>query len=534
MWIFQDGNLSALLGFAPLGFVETTLPVILFCVLFGLSMDYEVFLLSRMKEVYDKTGDNREAVIRGMERSGRIVSSAALIVVVVAGSFAFADIVLIKALGLGVAIAVALDATLVRGLLVPSAMRLLGDANWWLPARLKRLIGTRLHLPETASLPWLVLTLAVVAALVVGCSPTGQVLANPLPATPVIRTQAPVTSHAPDPQPISLPTDEAPHDRLTEWWYYTGHLATDTGRRFGFEFVIFRAERGSFPVTWASHLALTDEQGNRFLYDQRSEIGPQVSVATGPGFSFSLRGSNDAGVPDFAASPWSMTGLGGQDSLSAATSSFAIDLSLASVRSTPVLHDDNGWVDFGPAGGSYYYSWPRMTAAGSVTLDGTKMSVTGEAWFDHQWGDFIAVGGGGWDWFAVNLADGTDLTLSLVRAADGSYPLIYGTYVAPDGTVTHLPADAFTVAAAGSWTSPDSGATYPSGWHISLPAQQLTVDLTPTVADQELDTRATTGVIYWEGSQHVSATRAGVPVSGESYVELTGYAATSPPTDPSP
>ena len=184
VWIFQDGNLSAPLGFAPLGFVETTLPVILFCVLFGLSMDYEVFLLSRMKEVYDKTGDNREAVIRGMERSGRIVSSAALVVIVVAGSFAFADIVLIKALGLGVAIAVALDATLVRGLLVPSTMRLLGDLNWWLPARLKRLIGTRLHLPETASLPFLLLTLALVAALVIGCSPTGQVLANPLPATP--------------------------------------------------------------------------------------------------------------------------------------------------------------------------------------------------------------------------------------------------------------------------------------------------------------------------------------------------------------
>ena len=99
VWIFQDGNLSALLGFQPLGFVETTQPVILFCVLFGLSMDYEVFLLSRMKEVWDTTGDNTEAVARGLERSGRIVTSAALIVVVVAGSFAFADIVLIKALG---------------------------------------------------------------------------------------------------------------------------------------------------------------------------------------------------------------------------------------------------------------------------------------------------------------------------------------------------------------------------------------------------------------------------------------------------
>jgi RND superfamily putative drug exporter len=148
VWIFQDGNLSGVLGFQPLGFVETTQPVILFCVLFGLSMDYEVFLLTRMKEVWDATGDNTEAVARGLERSGRIVTSAALIVVVVAGSFAFADIVLIKALGLGVAIAVALDATIVRALLVPATMRLLGRWNWWMPARLERLIGDRLPASE--------------------------------------------------------------------------------------------------------------------------------------------------------------------------------------------------------------------------------------------------------------------------------------------------------------------------------------------------------------------------------------------------
>jgi RND superfamily putative drug exporter len=152
VWIFQDGNLSAPLGFAPLGYVETTLPVILFCVLFGLSMDYEVFLLSRMKEAWDRTGDNREAVASGLERSGRIVSSAALVVVVVAGSFAFADIVLIKALGVGVALAVALDATVVRALLVPSTMRLLGRWNWWLPSRLERLLGTRLPVVEGATL----------------------------------------------------------------------------------------------------------------------------------------------------------------------------------------------------------------------------------------------------------------------------------------------------------------------------------------------------------------------------------------------
>ena len=148
VWIFQDGNLSALLGFQPLGFVETTQPVILFCVLFGLSMDYEVFLLSRMKEVWDRTGDNVDAVAGGMERSGRIVTSAALIVVVVAGSFAFADIVLIKALGIGMAIAVALDATIIRALLVPATMRLLGHWNWWLPAALERFVAGRLPASE--------------------------------------------------------------------------------------------------------------------------------------------------------------------------------------------------------------------------------------------------------------------------------------------------------------------------------------------------------------------------------------------------
>ncbi|HYN68724.1 MAG TPA: MMPL family transporter, partial [Candidatus Eisenbacteria bacterium] len=151
VWIFQDGNLSALLGTRPLGFVETTQPVILFCVLFGLSMDYEVFLLTRMRESWDVTGDNRAAVAHGLERSGRIVTSAALIVVVVAGSFAFADIVLIKALGLGIAIAVALDATVVRALLVPAAMGLLGRWNWWLPAALERRLPA-LATPAAATL----------------------------------------------------------------------------------------------------------------------------------------------------------------------------------------------------------------------------------------------------------------------------------------------------------------------------------------------------------------------------------------------
>lgn len=131
--IFQNGFLHQILGFTPLGFVEASSPILLFCALFGLSMDYEVFLLSRVQEAFWQTGDNRQAVALGLERSGGIITSAAVIVIVVSGCFATADMILVKALGLGMALAVALDATLVRGLLVPATMRLLGNWNWWLP-----------------------------------------------------------------------------------------------------------------------------------------------------------------------------------------------------------------------------------------------------------------------------------------------------------------------------------------------------------------------------------------------------------------
>jgi predicted secreted hydrolase len=219
-----------------------------------------------------------------------------------------------------------------------------------------------------------------------------------------------------------------------------------------------------------------------------------------------------------------MSGSGGSDRLTATSGeSFGIDLTLEGGDTPVARHDHDGWVDFGPAGGSYYYSRTRMPASGSVVLDGARLAVTGEAWFDHQWGDFITVGGGGWDWFAVNLDDGTDLTLSLVRDADGSYPLVYGTLVRPTGEVEHLPEGSFTVEVTDRWTSEATGTDYPAGWHIELPGEQLTIELAPTVNAQELDTRDSTGVVYWEGSQVVSATRGGTALGGEAYVELTGY-----------
>jgi RND superfamily putative drug exporter len=137
--IFQDGNLEGLLGFESVGAITLFVPVFMFAIVFGLSMDYEVFLLSRIKEEFDASGDNEASVARGLVRTGRIITSAALLLVVVTGAFATSEVIFIKQMGVGIALAVALDATVVRALLVPATMRLMGGLNWWAPAPLHRL-----------------------------------------------------------------------------------------------------------------------------------------------------------------------------------------------------------------------------------------------------------------------------------------------------------------------------------------------------------------------------------------------------------
>ncbi len=381
------------------------------------------------------------------------------------------------------------------------------------------------------------------ATLLIAACTGGPILANPtaaLPSPPDPTT--PPAAHV-DPQPIALPRDDGAHDRLTEWWYYTGHLSAADGGQFGFEYVIFRAERGAFPTSWVSHLAVTDETSDRFFYGQRLEVGAGVDrtgqAATPAGFDLSLAGLDPSRPAAPPRLPWTMAGAGGTDHLRAQLSpdeaalagvpaGLGLDLDLRATKPA-ALHDRDGWIDFGPAGGSYYYSRTSMTATGTLLVDGERRDVEGSAWFDHQWGDFISVGGGGWDWFAINLDDGTDLTLSFVRDVDGTFPLIYGTAVDGAGRVRHLERTDFTVEVTDRWTSPHTGADYPAGWTIELPADDLEIRLTPTVADQELDTRATTGVVYWEGSQVVEATRDGRRRSGKAYVELTGYAPASTP-----
>jgi len=375
--------------------------------------------------------------------------------------------------------------------------------------------------------------MALVFALFTVSACSGPLLANP-PAgagAPIVKATPPPPRN--DPQPVQFPRDDAPHDRLTEWWYVTGHLTTlDGSRAFGYEAVIFRAIRGDFPVTWASHLALTEKPRNgregSFTYYERAEIGPQVDITAmidAPiAAAFAITGADPLSPATIDNDPWSMiVGLDGSMQIGAEW----FNLQLAAPE-TPVLHDNDGWVDFDVAGGSYYYSRTRMPTGGTLTVDSEVLTVQGTSWFDHQWGDFIAVGGGGWDWFALTLDDGSargiEVTLSFVRAADGSYPLIYGTWINGDGDYDRIDGSEIQLTPTGEWTSPHTGAVWPSGWELRIPTRGLQVTITPDVKDQELDTRATTGVIYWEGSNVVRGSLNGRPVRGDAYVELTGYA----------
>jgi RND superfamily putative drug exporter len=139
VWIFQDGHLSGVLDFTATGQLDVAMPILMFCIAFGLSMDYEVFLLSRIKEEHDRTGDNRQAVAAGLASTGRLITAAALVLAITFAAFATSGMSFMKLMGVGLALAIVMDATVVRALLVPAIMRLAGEANWWAPAPLRRL-----------------------------------------------------------------------------------------------------------------------------------------------------------------------------------------------------------------------------------------------------------------------------------------------------------------------------------------------------------------------------------------------------------
>ena len=323
-------------------------------------------------------------------------------------------------------------------------------------------------------------------------------------------TPTPTPTATPTPTPVasagvSLPRDDAPHPAFnTEWWYYNGHLRTADGRRISFHYAVFQIAGQGGLFADIAHVAVTDDTGS-FRFDQRGTVG---EAATGAGgFAFNIDG-------------WRMSGGGGRDRLAAGVEGYAFDLDLTAVKPA-ALHDGTGLVDFGEAGSSYYYSRTRMAATGTVTVGERSQQVTGITWFDHQWGDFEARAIG-WDWFALQMDDGVDIMLTVLRDTEGREIVRYGTLVSLEGVVTRLAGDEFSVAPTGSWTSPASGATYPVGWIVRLPALDLDLTLVPAVDAAEFEATATTGNFYWEGPVAANDVLGGGV--GVGFVELTGYA----------
>lgn len=361
-------------------------------------------------------------------------------------------------------------------------------------------LATRLR-PAAPGRQWRALRLVALAAVVLtACSADSPAPKAAWPGPFTVPPSAIAT-----PVPIVFPRDEAPHDVLTEWWYYTGHLRDADGRQFGFQSVIFQSRRDAFPPFFAAHVAVTDQSSGTFAYDQRTG---QATVGTGPGFAFTL-------------GDWSWQGLHGNDRLAASAGRYALSLALTS-RKPPVLHN-GGFIDFGAAGSTYYYSRTRLAVSGTLVDGGRSVAVTGEAWFDHQWGNFLGNATGGWDWFSAQLDDGSEFTLSILRGAGQVVVGGYGTYVDPRGTSTMIAFASMQVQVLDQWRSPATGVLYPSSWLVALPEQQLRLVLTPVLTNQELDTRASTGNIYWEGAVRIAAAESPAHIVGQGYVELTGY-----------
>ncbi len=328
----------------------------------------------------------------------------------------------------------------------------------------------------------------------------------------------------------AFPRDHGAHEAFrTEWWYYTGQLTTKNGRRFGYQLTFFR--RGmpreqvkTHPSRWTisqlylAHFAVSDLTNKRFHYAEK------ISRA-GLGKAGADRDRLHVWIDRWSAlSP-------GMDSdrqeLQAADGAMGIRLTL-SPEKPPVVHGQNGISRKGAAQGqaSHYYSFTRLNTTGSLTVGKESFDVTGTSWMDHEFGSAdLADDLVGWDWFSLQLADRSELMLYRLRRTDGTAdPSASGTFIAPDGQSRYLSADAFALTPVTFWESPTSKARYPQRWQLTIPSQQLSLELIPHMDNQELRTTGSTQVTYWEGAIEVNGVAQGTAIKGQGYMELTGYA----------
>lgn len=325
-----------------------------------------------------------------------------------------------------------------------------------------------------------------------------------------------------------FPEDHFSHDEFkTEWWYYTGHLESADHKAFGYELTFFRSgvpisdgvKGGAWEMknVYMAHFAVSDIGNKKFFHDEKlSRAGAGSAGASG-------EKEYKVWIENWSASS---RGAGRKHFLVAKSKGYSIDFELDEGK-IPAIHGAHGVSQKASCAGcaSHYYSLTRMPTKGVITVGDKQLAVQGTSWMDHEFGsNQLTADQVGWDWFSVQLDDGSDLMLYLMRLKNGSYDKhSSGTLINSDGSTTHLALNDYKVEASKLWNSPHTGGKYPTSFHVTIPSKQIDLQLDSVLADQELASKDKTGISYWEGACRVKGTKAGSSIAGRAYVEMTGY-----------
>lgn len=322
-----------------------------------------------------------------------------------------------------------------------------------------------------------------------------------------------------------FPRDHFNHPEYrTEWWYYTGNLQSTDGHRFGFELTFFRqgASRELLRnVDWGvqdlylAHFAVSDLDSQKFYYTERvNRAGPRIA-GTSEHLGRVWNGN------------WQAQWVNGAQQLQAIAEDFSVRLKLKSSK-PEVIHGRHGVSQKGAGAGhaSHYISLTRLITTGTIEVGGKSYEVQGASWMDHEFStDSLAADEVGWDWLSIQLNDNTELMLYCLRHKDGTAdPYSSGTYVDAEGRTTFLGVRDFGMQAFDEvWTSPKSGARYPVAWRVTIPSLALDLQIRTPMQSQELAGKTRLSPSYWEGAIDISGKRGSSPISGEGYLEMTGY-----------
>ncbi len=321
-------------------------------------------------------------------------------------------------------------------------------------------------------------------------------------------------------EPLSFPRDHAAHyDAQTEWWYYTGHVFDEDRNEYGFELTFFKRITSDdkspllkIPAYWmkdvgmVAHFAVTDVSDGKFRFGQKINLCSSWKA--------------DKDRYDVEIGDWSAKETGGIHELRAKMKGYEIALRLNPLKD-PVPNGPGGIMPKGGGNANYYYSITRIEVTGTITLGGKEKKVKGIAWMDHEYGTMkVARGVKGWDWFSMQLNDGTDIMIYMIKDKNRVVKESGGTVVDTSGAYSWLKLSDMEIKELSTWQSHNTGACYPSEWEVYIKPLDLKLCLIPVTKDQELRLAP---IDYWEGAVNIKGKRAGAPVMGKGYVELVGY-----------